>query len=335
MTSSTARRPARAGAGEQFLDLVAARGASWPAPGRGGTRERFAGLAEIAARDLSLARLVEGHADADAICAEAGRHDVAGGAMAVWASDGAGSRLEAHRVPGGWRLRGLKRFCSGSGLVDRALVTAHADDGLRLFSVDRRDGLRREGGEWVTTALADTDTATVRIEAVVPDRWAIGDPGFYLSRPGFWHGAVGVAACWAGGAEGLAERYRARHRRDDGHSLAHLGAVHAECWAMRAALREAADEIDADPSDRAGEAMCRALAARHVVERACLDVMARLDRVGGPRASAFDAEIAQHRADLALYLQQCHGERDLEALGRALPAEPSPRAGPASAYPRR
>jgi hypothetical protein len=69
--------------------------------------------------------------------------------------------------------------------------------------------------------------------------------------------------------------------------------------------------------------MRRALRARHVVERACLDVMARLDRVGGPRASALDGAIAQHRADLALYLQQCHGERDLEALGRALPPDAS------------
>ena len=176
-------------------------------------------------------------------------------------------------------------------------------------------------------ALAETDTGTVRIESVVPEEAAIGEPGFYLSRPGFWHGAVGVAACWAGGAQGLAERYLSRHRRDDCHALAHLGAVSAECWAMTAVLRQAADEIDGDSSHRAGghagEAMRRALRTRHVVERACLDVMARLDRVGGPRASALDGAIAQHRADLALYLQQCHGERDLEALGRALPPEAS------------
>jgi hypothetical protein len=92
-------------------------------------------------------------------------------------------------------------------------------------------------------------------------------------------------------------------------------------------LRQAADEIDGDSSrqggDHDGEAMRRALRTRHMVERACLDVMARLDRVGGPRASALDGAIAQHRADLALYLQQCHGERDLEALGRALPPDAS------------
>jgi len=324
VTALAGRLRAQQSVDARFRRLVTSGGAAWPAPGGGRTRERFEGLAEIAVQDLSLARLVEGHADAVAICAEAGRLDAAVGAMAVWASDGPEMRLEAHEVSGGWQLRGLKRFCSGSGLVDRAVVTAHAADGLRLFCVSRRGGgLRSERGEWATAALADTDTGTVRIESVVPEEAAIGEPGFYLSRPGFWHGAVGVAACWAGGARGLAERYLRRHRRDDGHALAHLGAVHAECWAMAAVLRQAADEIDADPSDRAGEAMRRALRARHVVERACLDVMARLDRVGGPRASALDGAIAQHRADLALYLQQCHGERDLEALGRALPPESS------------
>jgi hypothetical protein len=85
-------------------------------PGGGRTRERFEGLAEIAAQDLSLARLIEGHADAAAICAEAGRMDLAVGAMAVWASDGPRMGLEAHPVSGGWQLSGA----SSDSAVDRA-----------------------------------------------------------------------------------------------------------------------------------------------------------------------------------------------------------------------
>ena len=53
----------------------------------------------------------------------------------------------------------------------------------------------------------------------------VGDPGAYLTRPGFWHGAIGVAACWLGGARAVAEPlYR---RASDPHALAHLGAVDA------------------------------------------------------------------------------------------------------------
>jgi hypothetical protein len=94
---------------------------------------------------------------------------------------------------------------------------------------------------------------------------------------------------------------------------------------MAAVLRQAADEIDGDSSIERATAPARRCAgpsARATWWSApASTVMARLDRVGGPRASALDGAIAQHRADLALYLQQCHGERDLEALGRALPPE--------------
>ena len=43
-----------------------------PLPGSGQTRERWARLISLAAEDLSLARLGEGHADALAILAELG-----------------------------------------------------------------------------------------------------------------------------------------------------------------------------------------------------------------------------------------------------------------------
>ncbi|MDP8978857.1 MAG: hypothetical protein M3N17_09875 [Actinomycetota bacterium] len=43
-----------------------------PLPGDGSTWARFRGLAELAAADLSVARLAEGHADATAILVEAG-----------------------------------------------------------------------------------------------------------------------------------------------------------------------------------------------------------------------------------------------------------------------
>ena len=308
----------------RFRQVVDKGAAEWPLPGGGKTWERFIALGQVAGDDLSVARLVEAHVDALAICAEAARPEIAEGALAVWASEGAGSRVEATPVRGGWWLAGTKQFCSGSAIVDQALVTAHASDGRRLFLLPlHRAGVHVEAAGWATNAFAATATGTVHVAAEVPERAAIGAPDFYLTRPGFWHGAVAVAACWAGGARGLVDRYLMRHARDDAHSLAHLGAMEADCWGMAAVLRRAAGEIDADPVNVGGDAMSRALAVRHLVERACLDVLDRLGRAGGPRPAAFDAWFVQQSADLALYLKQCHGERDLEALGRARPTSPS------------
>jgi hypothetical protein len=88
--------------------------------------------------------------------------------------------------------------------------------------------------------------------------------------------------------------------------------------ATEAALAKAADEIDADPLDSCSIAQSRALAIRHIIERGCQEVLTRLRRAGGPRPATADAWFVQQIADLTLYLQQCHGERDLESLGRAV-----------------
>jgi len=317
-------RPAgwHAGLGPADLDARARQGAlDLPPPGGGHTAERFAELEAWGREDLTLARLVEGHADAAAICAEAGVAAPAG-LLAVWASEGPGSQLEAERRAGGWWLAGDKRYCSGSTLVSHALVTARSPDGPRLLVLPTHSsGLAFDRSGWVAPAFAGTATATMTAAGVLlgPDA-AVGPPGWYLSRPGFWHGAVGVAACWAGGALGLADVLRrsggAAPLGGDPHALAHLGAVDAAGWSMEALLAAAAGEIDGDPDDRAGRGRERALIVRHEVEQRCLDVVERFGRAVGPGPLAFDAAVARRVAELTLYLRQGHAERDLEELGR-------------------
>ena len=114
-----------------------------PLPGGGSTLQRWQALAELAAADLSLARLAEGHADAVAILAELAAPG--GAAVApleiwgVWAAEPPGGQIHAVRHTDGWRLTGRKSWCSGAGLIDRALITALAEDGRRLFAVEVAD----------------------------------------------------------------------------------------------------------------------------------------------------------------------------------------------------
>src|SRR4029450_877265 len=98
-------------------------------------------------------------------------------------------------------------------------------------------------------------------------------PGFYVERPGFWHGAIGVAAVWAGGADGLATTVRARVHASDVQARTHLGAIEAARWGMRAVLADAGRAIDADPGDRAGVGFPRALTVRHLVVEHCETVL--------------------------------------------------------------
>jgi hypothetical protein len=167
---------------------------------------------------------------------------------------------------------------------------------------------------WVAPAFAETATAAMMVGDVrVSTAARVGDSGFYLDRPGFWHGAAGVAACWAGGAIGLLEHH-ASALAVEPHEQAHVGAMHAAAWALRNLVGAAADEIDARPADR-GAGEIRALALRHVVEELCQDVIARFGRAAGPGPLAFDASCARRIGELGLYLRQSHAERDLERLG--------------------
>ena len=108
---------------------------SLPGPGSGRTRERWAAFAGLASEDLSLARLGEGHADALAILAELdGPPPPAGSRWGVWAAHPPGPGLRAAKTRAGWRLRGIKQYCSGARSCTHALVTADAPDGRRLFA---------------------------------------------------------------------------------------------------------------------------------------------------------------------------------------------------------
>jgi alkylation response protein AidB-like acyl-CoA dehydrogenase len=297
--------------------LAAIRAETLPLPGSGETPERHKRLFAIAREDVSLAKLAEAHFDALAILAEAGRSPVNGALYAVWASEIPGQALSVARDRAGYRISGAKGFCSGAGLVDRALVTVEGD---RLVEVDLRANAERVKinlSEWTTEAFRLTNTASVRFEGVeVVGDSVIGEPGWYVDRPGFWHGACSPAACWAGGAAGLVD-FAMRNKRDDPHTLAHLAAMDANLWGMRAVLDVAGREIDAEPQDR-DCAKVRALRVRHSIEQACMDTLRRFARAYGPYPISLHEEMARRYREVDLYVRQTHGERDLESLGRML-----------------
>ena len=298
------------------LEHCASAGAlTLPFPGAGATPQRLKALADFGAADLSLARLAEAHVDALAILAEAGHEPRSDVLYGVWASDTPPSHLECVRPDhGGWRIGGIKHFCSGATLIGAALVTARDRDGVHLFDVAlQQDSVVPQPSRWVNQAFADTATTAVEFHDVeVSARHHIGAAGWYLERPGFWHGSIGPAACWAGGALSLVQAATRLNRRDS-HSRAQLGALQATAWGVEAILEQAGREIDADAADPTS-ARTRGLKVRHLIERACTDVLDRFGRATGPQLLAYDAHVCMQHAALGLYIRQSHGERDLETI---------------------
>jgi alkylation response protein AidB-like acyl-CoA dehydrogenase len=285
-----------------------------PLPGGGQTRARWSALAHIAERDLCVGRLAEAHVDALAILSELnGPIPATGSRWGVWASHPPNPALEARRDGDTWTLRGTKPWCSGARICTHALVTADAPDGYRLFAVELGTETSPRPGTFAAVGMAGSDSLAVDFadSPAVP----VGGPGGYLERPGFWHGAISVAACWYGGAVGLARTLVAQTVELGPHALAQLGAIDASLSGLSGSFDVAAEQVDADPLDRGRCGELRAARLRVVTERVATEVLERVGRALGAGPFGLDPHFAALAADLPVYLRQSHAEADLERLG--------------------
>ncbi len=286
-------------------------------------------LATLAAADATLARVVEPHLDAVGILAECPEpvdlDAVAAGGPSTWgvfAAEAPGMRLEARETDGGWLRSGTKPWCSLADELSHALVTAHTPSGRRLFAVAMQQaGVTAHPELWAARGLPTVPSGPVDFDGV--PAVAVGAERWYLRRPGFERGGVGVAACWFGGAVGLARRARAaaRLRPDDDIAAMHLGRIGAALLSARSVLAHAARAFDAsDHGDPGRDLALLAQLTRSVVRRECELVLRECAHLLGPAPYATEVEVAARAADLELYLRQDHAERDEARAGRMLAA---------------
>lgn len=343
----------------RWMDLLIAEGLDQlPSPGAGAgagaTLCRWQALAAVGAFDLSLAKLYEGHTDALAILRELepGHRpsDFGRGSWGVWAAEAPGGRTTlVPQSDGAVLLHGGKFWCSGALTADHALLTAWEEGSSvpQLVRVKLREpaqagepvplgktGIVVDASKWHAVGMAGSASVNVRFDGALAHR--VGKPGEYLSRAGFWQGGAGIAACWFGGAVGLANTLRkattvaapvrpAGTGTSTGPSpattlrMVALGKVDVVLRGTAAILHEAAQWIDAHPHADASEVALRArLSAEH-----CATVV--LDEVGralGATPFCLDEKFAQAAADLPVFIRQSHAERDFAALGERVAAAP-------------
>ncbi|MDM0109531.1 acyl-CoA dehydrogenase [Variovorax sp. J22R24] len=328
--NALARLQQQHGQGLTLAHLIDAGIDQLPLPGAGGTLARWQVLAEVAAHDLSLVKLFEGHTDALAILRELGAPaPEAGSRWGTWCAEPPDARLamdavdalaedrlpHAPRVPPVC-LTGTKAWCSGAATVTHAIVSCWNAEGKPCLAAVAiaAPGVTVTGDGWHAVGMAASGSVDVRFDHV--DAAQVGSPDDYVNRPGFWQGGAGIAACWFGGALGIARMARqSSGHASDAHRLAHLGAIDVALAASAAVLRETAAWIDAHPKE---DARTLALRARLVVEQACSEVMHHAGRAAGAGPLCRNPRFARAMADLPVFLRQSHAERDLAALGRQI-----------------
>ena len=310
----------------EALRLATVWGPRLERPGTGQTLELWSALATLGSVDLTVARVVEPHLDALAILAEAGADTANFPPDATWgvfAAEGPGQRLTARHMGSRWLLDGTKPWCSLADRLSHALVTAWVDDSSRgLFAMDLdQEGVRplQAEGEWVSHGLPQVTSCGLEVSRVRAH--PVGPPGWYLERPGFAWGGVGVAAVWFGAAVAVARRVgtHVNQRAADQVAHLHMGQLDLALSAARQTLAAAASAADSPiEGQQSGLVAAR---TRSTVAEAVEVVMRVADHAMGPGPLATDAEHAQRVSDLRLYVRQHHAERDVADLGRQVLAQ--------------
>ncbi|WP_312178898.1 acyl-CoA dehydrogenase [Arthrobacter sp.] len=312
------------------LSLIKPAAAFAPLPGQGSTARLWELLATLGAADLTAARVIEPHLDALAILAQSAEQDPgteyaehgidsSAGTWGVYAAEAPGMVLEAAELDGVWQLSGRKPWCSLAAQLDYAVITARTGpQSRRAFTVDLRlPGVQAGDGLWVSRGLAAVESSAVDFQDVpaVP----LGADNWYLERSGFAWGGMGVAACWYGGAVGIARRLMRASRSRTPDQVAHMliGQADSALHAARRSLAAAAADVDAGRADGAAGAIL-AQRVRAVVAGAVEQVLQAAAHGLGPGPLTAEEEHARRVADLQVYVRQHHAERDHAALGKAL-----------------
>ncbi|MET4591116.1 hypothetical protein ABIA70_002729 [Arthrobacter sp. 754] len=322
-----------------LLAIARKAGTDAPQPGQGRTARLWELLASVAAVDVAAARILEPHFDALAILSQAGKGPGhMDGAWGVFAAEGPGSRLQAKAGDAGILLSGSKPWCSLAPQLNRAVITAYAEGGGRAaFAVDlHHPGVTCEEPAWVARGLREIPSGTVHFSDVPAE--PVGGENWYFNRPGFAWGGMGVAACWLGGAVGVARDYRESlaagaeaGREPDQIALAALGETDRILTAALQHLARVAARIDGEAGASASDAVetgrsawSEALRVRGTAAAAVERVLSLVSLNRGPAPLAFDEPYAKRMADLALYVRQHHGMRDDAQLGKLTLEEECP-----------
>lgn len=294
-------------------------------------------LAHVGRGSLPVGRLYEGHVNAlglvmaygtDLQRARAADDAHAGHVFGVWNTEAADG-VALTPTADGALLHGAKTFCSGAGHVARPVVTgawthtgSARDGGWQMVLVDLDEpGERVVPGSWPAEGMRASVSARVDLGGLrVGEDALVGAPGDYYREPAFNSGAVRFAAVQVGGAEALVDAAAAMlrdwKRTADPHQRRRMAeaAVAVETghlWLLGAArLVEAGADAEA--------VVTYARMARTAVERACLDVIERVDRSVGARGLLAPHPVERIGRDLRLYLRQPAPDATLDAVGAAV-----------------
>ncbi len=327
-----------------------------PHPASGNTLLRWQILAYVAGKDLTLVKWLESHLDALSILQELGYDTIfrqhPNKLWAVWAAEGHPTpvkftaengflenmtTLEKNATVQGVCM-GVKTWCSGANVVDFGLMTYRdAQHQSQLLIIDMKqhaNSIGIDNSSWQAVGMHATDTATLTFHHTPTILLANGDTACdtkstgknYLNRAGFWHGGVGVAACWYGASVAIATYLQTSYQqKPNPYKAMYLGQVSTQLAVTQQYFYHLAQLIDeSQKRDTNGtnqgniNAHYQLLAIRQLRQQVETTARFVLDQTGqalGATPFCQNAHFARLAADLAVFIRQSHGAFDAQAIG--------------------
>lgn len=282
--------------------------------------QQWAAVLQTATIDIGTARSIEPHLDALTILSEAQLSPPDGDTFwGVYAAETSKCHLIAEEVDAdAFRLTGEKRWCSLAAELTHAIVTAHTEQGRRAFALQLQEPSVVVSSEpWNSRGLHEIPSGSLQCDNT-PAR-PVGDPDWYLQRPGFWWGAIRVAACWLGGAINMARIAVTKHcNRPQSSNIGNLmlGQIDAEIYAGISMLVHAASLSELPRTLPVDEVHNIALRVRNGIYRTAQMIQHLSKELAGPEVLTQDERFMKADADLTVYLSQHHGFRDEADLGQ-------------------
>ncbi|GAC1485808.1 MAG: hypothetical protein NVS1B9_04230 [Solirubrobacteraceae bacterium] len=279
--------------------------------------EQMRVLSEVAAVHGSLARVLDGHFNAverlglAASLSECEQQQCTTGELllGVWGADPVAGEGEPLRLHDGV-LEGVKTFCSGAGVVDRALVVARDAEGVRRLAYVDVSSVEVDRSWYAGAGLRASESHRV-VFAGEPALEILGDGDELLREPYFSRDALRTSSTWVGLARGLAREVLAllavRGPLGDTDALA-AGQIDAAVEGAQLWLAHAAQAPGPTMSIR----------ARWAIARHCREVIAHADEACGSRPLSTHTALSRQRRDLDLFLLQHRLAPSLARHGHAL-----------------
>lgn len=317
----------------RFVTATPDGGFSYSAP----WREALGWLSAIGGADLSTARLFEGHLNALQLVSLYGTaaqqretlDKVRDGAfLGVWGADGAEPARLVRAEAGRAVLTGTKRYASGVGVLDLAVVPVPDEDGaqqLLLLSVDEPE--RADVSSWNHRGMRRTLSGTYDFGGLtVAPEDRLGAPGDYAREPYFVGGIWRCAAAQLGALEAIVTHVvRGLHASGrDAHPLqtARIGTAILKGRTARLWVEDAASRIETLPEESPAEDIRRAVAlsafARLGVEAASMEIIDLAERALGLGSFAAAHPVEALTRDLSVYIRQANPDAVLAEHGRVL-----------------